>query len=331
MTPFAYHRPDSLQSLLDTLAQAPQAGLLAGGTCLLDLMKQGVERPQTVIDLNFVSELGGVALMPFGALRLGAAATLSHVARRADVRAGWPLLHQAILSGLTPQLRNAASIGGNLMQRPRCIYFREPDFDCNKRRPGSGCAAQAGVHFAHAIFGGAEASTCIAVHPSDLCVALTALDAEATLSGPGGATRRLPIADLHRLPGEDPTRETTLRPGELITAIELPPQRGGGAYLKGPEEGFALASCAALLGVKNGQVDFARIVLGGVAHRPWRVRSAENILLGNPPTPDLQAQAIASVMAEAATDVQTAFRLALLRGVMTECFDQALAAAGARA
>lgn len=243
------------------------------------------------------------------------------------MQAGWPLLREAILDGLTPQLRNAASVAGNVMQRPRCIYFREPGFACNKRAPGSGCAAQAGVHFGHAIFGGEAARDCIAVHPSDLCVALTALDAVAQAAGPGGA-RILSIAELHRLPGADPTRETTLRPGELITAIDVPPQGGrGGAYAKGPEEGFTLASCAALLGLEDGVVASARVVLGGVAHKPWRSEPAEAALLGHEPTPATVRRAMDAAAAGAA-DGQTAFRAALLRAVVEEALEQALAQAG---
>ena len=328
MTPFTYQRPASLPAALDALAAAPMAGLLGGGTCLLDLMKQGVERPTALIDLTFAPELAEVAVLPSGALRIGAAATLSHVARRKEVQAGWPLLHEAIVDGLTPQLRNAASFAGNIMQRPRCIYFREPGFACDKRALGSGCAARMGAHYAHAIFGGEAARRCIAVHPSDLCVALTALDAEVEVASPGGG-RRLPLTDLHRLPGDDPARETTLRPGELITAVVVPAQGSRtGAYVKGPEEGFALASCAALLHVANGLVASARIVLGGVAHKPWRSAPAEAALIGHAPTADALSRTIQAALAEAVTDEQTAFRLALLRGVMSEALGGALDRAG---
>ncbi len=290
-------------------------------------MKQGVERPRAVIDLNFAPDLAAVAVLPSGALRIGGAATLSRVARRPDVQAGWPLLHEAILDGLTPQLRNAASVAGNVMQRPRCIYFREPGFACNKRVPGSGCAAQAGVHFGHAIFGGEAAQDCTAVHPSDLCVALTALDAVAQVAGPGGA-RTLPIAALHRLPGADPTRETTLRPGELITALDVPPQgECGGAYVKGVGGGFCpcLLRGAAGAGGGRGRLGARRarrrraqaLAVRACGGGPRRARAGA----GHPPARDDAATA------GAATDGQTAFRAALLRAVVGEALEQAVAQA----
>ena len=223
MTPFTYQRPTSIEDAVAALPAAPHAGLLGGGTCLIDLMKQGVERPETIIDLNFAPDLAGIAVLPSGALRIGATTTLSHAARDPRVEQNWPLLHDTIVGGLTPQLRNAASFGGNIMQRPRCIFFREPDFACNKKRPGSGCAAQNGVHYQHALFGGEATKTCIAVHPSDLCVALTILEAMIVTASPSGG-RRFPVHELHRLPGDDPTRETTLRTDEIIVAVEVPPQ-----------------------------------------------------------------------------------------------------------
>lgn len=328
MTPFAYRRPPGVEAALGLLAEAPDAAVLAGGTCLLDLMKQGVERPGTVIDLNFAPDLQGIAVTPRGTLRIGAATTLSHVARSSAI-AGWPLLHETIVDGLTPQLRNAATVGGNVMQRPRCFYFREPGFACNKREPGAGCAARDGVHFQHALFGGAAASACIAVHPSDLCVALAALDASAEIAGPAGR-RTLALSELHRLPGGDATRETNLQPGELLTAVDIPPQdMRGGAYVKG-NEGFALASCAALLGLRDGRIDAARIMLGGVAHAPWRAAAAEAALADRQPTPELFATAAAAAVQGAEPDQQTAFRVDLVNAVVAEALERALARAGDR-
>jgi len=322
MTPFAYQRPASIREAVAMLAAAPGAGLLAGGTCLIDLMKQGVLAPATVVDLTFADDLSGIAVLPSGALRIGATTTLAKVARDGRVAAQWPLLHDTIVCGLTPQLRNAASFGGNIMQRPRCIYFREAEFACNKKQPGSGCAAQNGVHYAHAIFGGEAARDCIAVHPSDLCVALTALEAMLTIAGPAGE-RLLPIAELHRLPGDDPTRETTLASDELIIAIEVPPQGvRQGAYIKGTE-GFTLASCAALIGLENGLITEARLVFGGVAHKPWRCETAEAALIGRPATARNFAAAAEIAVQTATTDMQTAFRTTLLRAVIIEALDQA--------
>ena len=322
MTPFEYRRPRSLSDAITALQADPAAGLLAGGTCIIDLMKQGVLRPTTVIDLNFAPDLKGVAVLGSGSLRIGGATTLGFIARQRFVEENWPLLHETIVDGLTPQLRNAASIGGNIMQRPRCIYFREPDFACNKKRPGSGCAAQAGVHYGHAIFGDADPS-CIAVHPSDLCVALTALDASVHLVGPGSERRVLAIDELHRLPGADPTAETTLRTGEIIEAVTIAPQGcRGGSYVKGTE-GFTLASCAALLEIADGRVASARLVFGGVAPKPWSSPAAEAALVGRRPSQATFEAAGDAALAEAKTDAQTAFRSVLLRGVIAEALGRA--------
>ncbi|MBY0612984.1 MAG: xanthine dehydrogenase family protein subunit M [Beijerinckiaceae bacterium] len=327
MTPFIYQRPTSIEAALAALAATPNARLLGGGTCLIDLMKQGVEQPETIIDLNFAPDLAGLAVLPSGALRIGATTTLSHVARDPRVEHGWPLLHDIIVAGLTPQLRNAASFGGNIMQRPRCIFFLEPDFACNKKRPGSGCAARAGVHYQHAIFGGDATKACIAVHPSDLCVALTILDAMIVTASPAGG-RRFPIDELHRLPGDDPSRETTLRTDEIIVAVEVPPQAANtAAYVKGTE-GFTLASCAAMLMIHSGVITNAAIVLGGVAHKPWRSDAAERTLAGQPADEPSFAAAADAATGEAVTDFQTAFRVPLLKGVIVEALELALRAEG---
>ena len=330
MTPFSYVRASSPHEALTAAGErgSPPASFLAGGTCLLDLMKQGVERPSRIIDLNFAPDLAAVNLDADGALHVGAMARLSHV-ERDPLAAGWPLLREAIVDGLTPQLRNAATFGGNISQRPRCIYFREDGFACNKRRPGSGCAAKAGVHYQHALFGGPEVEACIAVHPSDLCVALTALDARVSLRTSAEA-RTLHIEDFHRLPGVDPTRETNLRPGELIEAVVIPPQgRRGGAYVKGPEEGFALVSCAMLFALDGGVMSDVRVVLGGVAHKPWRQRAAEAALEGAKPTPAALDAMTEAALTGAVTDAQTAFRLTLARAVIAEAFERALSRAEA--
>jgi len=321
MTPFSYERARSVGSA--TAAARLGAAYLAGGTCLLDLMKQGVERPDHVIDLGPVAELAEIRLTACGDLRLGSMAVLSHVARHRDVGEHWPLLAQTIAAGLTPQLRNAATIGGNIMQRPRCIYFRDPGFDCNKKTPGSGCAAKAGVHFGHALFGGAATDACIAVHPSDLCVALCALHARvAYRTAEDACEHAVSIESFLRLPGSEPGRETELPPGALVTAIEVPPQgKQGGAYAKGPEGGFALASAAVVLGLQQGLIARASVVLGGVAHKPWRVRDAERALLDRVPSLDLFT----------AADTQTAFRVVLLKALIVEALTRSAAQAEARA
>jgi xanthine dehydrogenase YagS FAD-binding subunit len=234
------------------------------------------------------------------------------------------MLAESILVGLTPQLREAASFAGNITQRPRCIYFRESGFACNKKLAGSGCAAQTGVHFAHAILGNQHAVTCIAVHPSDLCTGLTALDAKIEISNIDGTERLVPITEFHVLPDANPTRETTLQRGDLITALIVPSQGSrAAAYVKGPEEGFAMASAAVRLTMHEDTITFARVVLGGVAHKPWPCPAAENALIGK----SLNAGSF-SLAADAAvvgihTDYQTAFRGPLLRAVLIEALEQA--------
>lgn len=329
MKSFAYVRPKTVPDALAVLGDAHHHGLLAGGTCLVDLMKQGVMAPQTVVDLNFIPSLRGISVEADGFMKIAAATTLSHVARDDRVKAGWPMLHEAIVDGLTPQLRNAASVAGNVMQRPRCVYFREAGFACNKKAPGSGCAARNGIHYQHAIMGGDAARDCIATHPSDLCVALTAFGAELYLASLGGE-RRVPIAQLHRLPGDDPTSETTLQADEMITAVCVPPQGAqGGAYVKGTE-GFALASCAALLAIVDGRIALASVVLGGVAHAPWRSTPAEAVLLGAKPTSAIFTQAADAAAAVAVTDVQTAFRVPLLKATIMAALARAASARSAR-
>ncbi|MGY2046674.1 FAD binding domain-containing protein [Methylobacterium sp. JK268] len=330
MRPFAYLRAASAAEAVAAAGEDPGAAYLGGGTTLLDLMKQDVARPSRVVDLTHAPDLAGVAVEE-GELRVGAAATLARVARDPRVRQGWPLLVETILKGLTPQLRDAATFGGNVTQRPRCIYFREAAFACNKKAPGSGCAAKAGVHHGHAILGGEAARDCIAVHPSDLCVALTALGARLHLADPTGATRVIPITAYHRLPGDDPTRETNLHPGELVTAVSLPARPGWrGHYAKVPRDGFALASAAALLRSEDGSIAEASLVLGGVAHRPWLVPQAAALLHGRAPDEAAFREVAEAALADAATDPQTAYRATLVREVVVEALTEALRSGAAR-
>jgi len=268
------------------LAQAVRVDdirFIGGGTNLLDLMKGGVERPLRLVDITRIG-LADITELPNGGLRIGALARNSDTANHPLVRSRYPLLSQALLSGASPQLRNMATVGGNLMQRPRCPYFVDTAFDmCNKRLPGSGCAAREGVNRMHAILGASEA--CIAVNPSDMSVALAALDATVHIAGQRG-NRSVPIGDFHRLPGTQPQAETTLMPGELITAVDLPPPPFARHthYLKVRDRAsyaFALVSVAAALDIADGVVRQARIALGGVAHKPWRVPAAEALLVGH--------------------------------------------------
>jgi xanthine dehydrogenase YagS FAD-binding subunit len=280
MNPFQYHRATDAASALR--AVSPESKFLAGGTNLIDLMKQGVEKPGSLIDLNRVS-LAAVESLPDGGLRLGALARNSDTANHPLVRQHYPLLSQAILSGASPQLRNLATNGGNLLQRTRCPYFMDTGFpQCNKRAPGSGCGAINGFNRIHAIFGASD--RCIAVHPSDLCVALAALDAAVRVQGRDGE-RTIPFSEFHRLPGDTPQVDTNLKPGELILSVDLPPSRYGAHthYLKVRDRAsyeFALVSVAAALELDGGTIRSARIAMGGVAHKPWRAESAEKLLTG---------------------------------------------------
>ncbi|MCD9120948.1 xanthine dehydrogenase family protein subunit M [Cupriavidus sp. UGS-1] len=283
MHSFDYDRADSLDTALQ-LGKQPGARFVAGGTNLLDLIKAGVERPQRLVDVGRLP-LASIDATPDGGIRIGAMVGNADAADHPLVRAHYPLLRAALLAGASPQLRNMATIGGNLMQRTRCHYFYDIGFDaCNKRDPGSGCAARDGVQRQHAILGASE--HCIATHPSDMCVALLALDATVVVRSADGE-RRMPLQDFHRLPGDTPERDTNLEPGELIVAVELPPSRWGDHchYLKVRDRAsyaFALVSVAAALQLDGGIVRAARIVLGGVAHKPWRAQAAEQALLDRP-------------------------------------------------
>ena len=281
MKPFAYTRATNQQAALQAIVQE-NAKFLAGGTNLVDLMKDNVEQPSRLVDINRL-ELTQIVERD-GGLRLGALAKNSDTANHRLVRERYPLISQAILAGASPQLRNAATNGGNLMQRTRCYYFYDVAMPCNKRQPGSGCGALEGFSRIHAIFGASQ--QCIATHPSDMCVALAALDAVVRVEGPQGA-RNIPFADFHRLPGDTPQIDTNLKRDELITAIDLPASTakfsGNSYYLKVRDRAsyaFALVSVAAALDVSNGTIRESRVALGGVAHKPWRTTKAEQALNG---------------------------------------------------
>jgi xanthine dehydrogenase YagS FAD-binding subunit len=280
MNPFGYARASSVEEAIQK-AGAPGAKFIAGGTNLIDLMREGVERPEQLVDVSRLP-LDRIEDTPGGGLRIGAMVRNSDVAYDHRIAARYPLVASAILAGASGQLRNAASTGGNLMQRTRCSYFYDTATACNKREPGSGCSAIGGFNRMHAILGASEA--CIATHPSDLCVALAALDASVRVTGRGGE-RVLPFADFHRLPGDTPHIDTVLQPGELITAVDLPadsfPRHY--TYLKLRDRlsyAFALVSVAVVLKLEDGRIAEARIALGSVAHKPWRVPAAEDVLKG---------------------------------------------------
>jgi len=280
MTPFTYSRPGDAAAAIREAAQTG-ARYLGGGTNLVDLMREGIERPTKLVDVTRLDH--GVSECEDGGLRIGAATSNTALAADRRVRARYPLLTRAIMAGASAQIRNMATGGGNVLQRTRCLYFYDDAARCNKRTPGSGCDALDGFNRMHAILGASTA--CVAIHPSDMCVALAALDATVHIEGADGP-RILPIEALHRLPGDTPDQETELRIGELITAIELPPlpmaQRS--TYRKVRDRSsyaFALVSVAAALEVdQDGVIRDVRLALGGVAHKPWRAHAAESALRG---------------------------------------------------
>src|SRR5947207_7535004 len=284
MNPFTYSRATDANQAVAAVSRKPQTKFLGGGTNLIDLMKMGVETPNQLIDINRLP-LAQIEELPGGnGIRIGALARNSDVAEHELIRTRYPVLSEALLSGASPQLRNRATVGGNLLQRTRCYYFYDPAFPaCNKRNPGSGCGALEGYNRIHAILGQSE--QCIATHPSDMCVALAALDAIVSVRGPQGE-REIKFADFHRLPGNTPERDTNLASDELIVAVDLPamPLAARSHYLKVRDRAsyaFALVSVAAALDLdSNKKINAVRIALGGVAHKPWRASAAEKELTG---------------------------------------------------
>jgi xanthine dehydrogenase YagS FAD-binding subunit len=320
---FGYLRPASVQEAVEAYTAHPGARYLAGGTNLVDLMKLGVERPTVLIDVGRLP-LGGVEELPDGSLRVGATVRNSDLAADPRVRDRYSVLSQALLAGASGQLRNAATTGGNLLQRTRCPYFQDLGKPCNKRDPGSGCAARESVHRDHAVLGHSE--QCIATNPSDMAVALAALDAEVELYGTDGV-RRLPAADFHRLPGEHPERDTWIRPGELITGVLLPAAgaRVPSAYRKARDRAsyaFALASVAVVLRVADGVVVHAGVAFGGLAHRPWRARHTELALLGAPATPEAFEGAVALELAHAEPLRDNAYKVPLARNLALDVLNR---------
>lgn len=290
MQAFKYSRASNLQTAIQQVQANEQAKFLAGGTNLLDLMKEDVERPSELIDITQLplTALTTITTGPqAGGIAIGALGRNTDTANHPLVRQHYPLLAQAVLAGASAQIRNMATNGGNLNQRTRCSYFYDTAMPCNKREPGSGCSALQGVNRMHAIFGWSD--DCVAVHPSDMCVALAALDAVVKVRRPDGTVRTIPMGDYHRLPGNTPHRDNNLEHGELITSIELPKNNfaGHSYYLKVRDRAsyaFALVSVAAALDLTGNTIRQARIALGGVAHKPWRAIEAEKLLEGKTAT-----------------------------------------------
>jgi xanthine dehydrogenase YagS FAD-binding subunit len=305
MRPFKYVRASDPGAAARAVAANPAAKFLAGGTNLLDLMKEDVERPGELVDVSRLklAEIkparGGVSI---GGISIGALATNTETANHPLIRAHYPLLTQAIVAGASGQLRNMATNGGNLLQRTRCQYFYDTALPCNKREPGSGCGAREGLNRIHAVFGWSE--KCVATYPGDMANALYALDAVVRVRDAGGRERTIPIGDFHRLPGDTPEKDTNLQHGELIEAIELPRSNFAqhSYYLKVRDRAsyaFALVAVAAALELDGGTIRQARVVLGGVAHKPWRSREAEAALAGKTVSEDSFRRAAEAALQDA--------------------------------
>jgi xanthine dehydrogenase YagS FAD-binding subunit len=286
MKNFAYVRPTSVKDAIERVSNT-ESMYIAGGTNLIDRMKVFLDEPSQLVDVSRL-DMGKIGRIPNGSfnggLQIGAMVTNTMLADHPDVRRDYPLLSRAILAGASQQIRNAATVGGNLLQRTRCPYYYDTAFVCNKRQPGTGCPAIRGYNRMHAIFGASD--QCIAVHPSDMCVALAALDAVVEVEGAKGK-RQIPFSEFHTLPGNTPQRDTSLEAGELITSLILPPtsMARSGVYLKLRDRtsyAFALISVAAMLDISGGQIREARLAMGGVAHKPWRLTVAEEFLKGKP-------------------------------------------------
>ncbi|WP_167162087.1 xanthine dehydrogenase family protein subunit M [Streptomyces sp. MBT27] len=319
MKPVSYLRAGSVEEAASAHGGRTEARYLGGGTNLVDLMKLGVERPEVLVDITRLP-LDDVREQPDGSVRVGATVRNSDLAAHPLIRERYPVVSQAVLSGASGQLRNMATTGGNLLQRTRCAYFQDLAKACNKRVPGSGCAAIEGVNHDHAVLG--HSPHCVATNPSDLCVALAAVDAVVELAGPGGG-RTVPATEFHRLPGDQPELDTVIRPGELITAVLLPalPHGAVSHYRKVRERAsyaFALASVAAVLQLEDGEIRHAGVAFGGLAHRPWRARRTEATLLGTRPSPESIARAVEAELAEAVPLRDNAYKVTLARDLATQ-------------
>ncbi|WP_439595399.1 FAD binding domain-containing protein [Falsiroseomonas sp.] len=329
MNRFEYLRPQSVAEAV-AAAAVPGSAFLAAGTNLLDLMKIGVARPQRLIDLKDLPDLDIIEQLPDGAVRIGAQLRNADLAHDPDFRQRFPMVAEALLSGASAQLRNVATVGGNLMQRTRCAYFQDPASACNRRAPASGCDARGGENRQHAVLGWSE--DCIATHPSDFCVPLAALGAMVEIEGPAGR-REVALTEFHRLPGNTPERETALGQGELVTALRLPPAAAAFArhsrYVKLRERtsfAFAVVSAAAALRIVDGRIQEARLALGGVAARPWRAEEAEASLRGATPDAEAFRRAATLALEAARPSGDNEFKIELARRIALRALR--LAAAG---
>jgi xanthine dehydrogenase YagS FAD-binding subunit len=329
MQTFQYTKAASIDK---ALAAGNGAKFIAGGTTLVDLMKLSVEKPSGLVDINLLP-LDKIEPLPNGGLRIGAMVRNSDLAWNAEVEKNYAVLSQAILSGASPQLRNMATTGGNLLQRTRCVYFREPSagtpggYGCNKRAPGSGCAAMEGFNRMHAVLGTSD--HCIATHPSDMCVAMAALEATIQTEGPKGK-RAIAFADFHRLPGDTPHIENALEAGELVTYVDLPkPVEGAkSVYLKLRDRAsyeFALASCAVVARVEGGRIRYVRVAMGGVGTKPWRSHEAEAALTGKAANAETFRHAAEAALAGAKPHRENAFKVELARRCVVRSLKMATA------
>jgi len=314
MKAFSYERPASAAQAATSALAKPGAKFIAGGTNLLDLMKLEVETPVHLIDITRLG-LDKIEPTPEGGLRIGAMVRNSDLAADPRIMKNYAVLSRALLSGASGQLRNKATTGGNLLQRTRCYYFYDTSKPCNKRTPGAGCAALQGYNRLHAVLGASE--QCIATHPSDMAVAMRVLDAQVETVLPAGSRRVIPIADFHRLPGNTPHIETALQPGEMITAVTLPPPLPGRQVYRKVRDrasyAFAMVSVAAIIDTSNGRIQSARLAFGGLAHQPWRVTGAESALAGASLTDASAGAAADAVLAGARGFGHNDFKIPLLR------------------
>jgi xanthine dehydrogenase YagS FAD-binding subunit len=317
MREFRYERASDVSNAVATIAASSNGSFLAAGTNLVDHMRLGIATPDLLVDIRQLSS-DQITDLPEGGIRIGAAVRNSDLAADRRVRQRYPVISEALLSGASGQLRNVATTGGNLLQRTRCVYFQDLTTPCNKRQPGSGCSALEGYTRDHAILGASE--HCVATHPSDMAVAMVALDAQVRIQGPDGE-RTIPLIDLHRLPGERPDRDTVLARGDLITAVDIPPLAfaTNSRYRKVRDRAsyaFALVSLAAALQATDGTVHDVRLALGGVAHKPWRATRAEDVLRGAPATEDRFRAAAEAELAESRPLSGNSFKVPLGRNVI---------------
>ncbi|WP_406339920.1 xanthine dehydrogenase family protein subunit M [Streptomyces sp. NBC_01544] len=323
MRSFTYERATDAQAAVAAVSRTG-AKFISGGTNLLDLMKLDIEKPSHLVDISRL-QLRDIEELPDGGLRIGAQAANSDVAADARVRTRYPVLSEALVAGASGQLRNKASTGGNLLQRTRCPYFYDTAAGCNKRDPGSGCSAIGGFNRIHALLGVSD--SCIATHPSDMAVAMTALEAEIELLDADGSVRRVAIADFYRLPGDTPHIETELRPREMITSVLLPPPPSGRqVYRKVRDRAsyeFALVSVAAVVSTDQGMISEARVAFGGVAHKPWRSIEAEAALTGRPATMVTYRAAAEAAMRDAVGQGHNDFKIELARRTLCRTLAQA--------